>query len=280
MSSDEKDSNSTQADALSVDGDQRPSRLSFFLTLISNLLFLIASILYLYLAILGLWYEEQVKDYPDGVLEADDDASWVYWGFEDDYVLKTPITKTWITRYQVIYFFAALGFVISGLVDLYHWRSVYALIMIFAGGFGVASAVYVEEDEDLSNKLNMVSVHLWLLEAFTIYYSRDFFGGLKTLLRIGDCFFIVGTLMDVVLSWFYHTRRGSVSISIAEITAACCWMIPALIYLYATIVIQRTRGDETLPMVQQQPVKKEKTVDLSQSPPASELEDDNKSYEL
>ena len=77
---------------ISRDDEDRPSRRSFLLSLISDVLFCIASALYIYEGVLSFNYQTQVEDYPDGVFDADDDATWNYYGFEDDYVWKTPFT--------------------------------------------------------------------------------------------------------------------------------------------------------------------------------------------
>jgi hypothetical protein len=114
-------------------------------------------------------YEKEVADYPDYILHADDDATWVEYGYEDDYVFFTPRTKTWISEYAVLYFAASLGFVLAGLIDWYLWRDALSSVMILAAAFGLASASVADrDDETTSIWLNFVSVHLWLGDALAV----------------------------------------------------------------------------------------------------------------
>jgi hypothetical protein len=211
----------------------------------------------------------------------DEDPVWDQYGYEDDYVIFTPYTKRWISEYAVLYFSASLGFVLAGLVDLYRWRcDALSLVMIMAATMGLAAASVAEDDETLSNRLSFCSVHLWLLDAVALVMAqhrrhglgqgdpqeRFFLGGAgngvnttgggdgrttnrpiqqRQQVRLETCLasasFVVGTLMDVIISWFYVIRdvRGRVGLPLAaaEIVAAVFWTIAATIFL--VIVIPR-----------------------------------------
>lgn len=225
---------------------------SSYAPLLSHLLFLLASILYTYLATLSWAYEHKVKDLPVEVLDTDDDGAWSYWGYTDDYLFALPNTVKedeegiWISKYQLVYLFAALGFVLSGVVDWTMDKSWYSCLMIVAAGFGVASAVVLEYFPVISNYLNMVSVHLWLLEAFTItsLHGRS---GMSSLVRLGDGCFLVGTLMDVVLSWVLirrHRYRAGTLLALFEMVAACFWLLAALVYVATTLQRRRQQSIE------------------------------------
>jgi hypothetical protein len=269
-----------------------PSRAPLFWALLSHGLFFVASVLYVSLAVNQWRYEREVRDYPASVLDADDeDPAWDQYGYEDDYVIFTPYTKRWISEYAVLYFSASLGFVLAGLVDLYRWRcDALSLVMIMAATMGLAAASVAEDDETLSNWLSFCSVHLWLLDAVALIVAqhrrhgqgqgnppeRFFLGGdvaggrntagdgdgmttkkvrLQTWLRLASASFVVGTLMDVIISWFYVIRdvRGRVGLLLAaaEIVAAVFWTIAATIFLVISsfmavvVVVVVPRGTTT-----------------------------------
>lgn len=227
------------------------SQRSFLFILSSNLFFFVASVLYLYVAINNFWYEQQVKDIPLHVLEVDDDELWDEWGFEDDYIFQTK-AGIWVSEYTIVYVSAAVCFVFAGIIDLIHWKSMVNVLMILAADFGAAAAVYAEINPRVSHILYMISVHLWLLEAFTVFYNRSFFGTIKLWLRLGDTCFVIGTFMDVILSWFYVSKslyRGGLPLAHSEIAAACFWLIAATIYLVTTIIFRATRPIVTKPMI-------------------------------
>jgi hypothetical protein len=219
---------------------------TFGLILLSNGLFFIASALYIYLAIIAWDYEKEVEDFPEEVLQADDTYTWNEWGYEDDYVFQNPITKTWVSEYAIIYFSAALGFVIAGVIDFFLWRSLFSVLMIMAASFGLASACYSDTNTTKAVNLNAVSVHLWLFGAFAVIFDQGPLGKFKIWMQIADASFVIATFMDVVFSWTYILNdpiRVGIPQSIGEIFVACLWLVTATIYLIATIVL---RGEFTV----------------------------------
>jgi hypothetical protein len=227
--------------AVSSDGD--PCTISLVLTLWSNIMFAIASCFYVTLAVVGLQFETQVQDYPDEVYNSQDDEPWVEMGFQDDYILKFGDSETgiWVTRYTTFYFLAALCFLLTGFLDYCQEPGVVAAIFIMAGAFGVASATVSEKDERLSTILNSVSVHLFCLEAISHYLYRHWLADasvwLKYFVHFGDGCWIVGSLMDVVLSYIDLMRdRYSVRLSTADVVAASLWLTCSLVYIVATII--------------------------------------------
>jgi hypothetical protein len=216
----------------------------------------VASVLYLYLSILQYQYERMVRDYPITVLAADDDVTWTEYNgdYEDDYVLQAPLTKRWISEYTVVYFSAAMCFLIAGIVDWYQWRDYcFSGLMIGAAGFGLASACYGETNVTLSKQLNVVSVHLWLVDAVVLLCTtnRRRYGPVRSIfqpvLRIAALFLVVATVLDVVLSWLYLVSvwrhhpadiklRVGIPLTITEIIAAAFWLIAAILYVTVTLI--------------------------------------------
>jgi hypothetical protein len=87
---------------------------------------------------------------------------------DDDYVFEVGSSNIQVSEYQLLYLFASLAFVFTGMIDLVREKKTFHLLMILAGAFGVASAVFVEEDIHLSNILDCISVHLFLLEGMRL----------------------------------------------------------------------------------------------------------------
>jgi hypothetical protein len=87
-----------------------------------------------------------------------------YTSNDDDYVFGLGPSNIQVSEYQIFYFFAALCFLILGMLDFVREKAPFHLLMTLAGAFGVASAIFVEEDIRISNILDCVSVHLFLFE--------------------------------------------------------------------------------------------------------------------
>ena len=158
-----------------------------------------------------LGYEKWSWDGTDPVTgNATKAAPWAHlelYGFDDDYLFDADPSEAevWVSQYQVIYFFAALCFLLTGFLELYIERHVFHVLMILAGAFGMASAIFVESDVMLSNIFNAVSVHLYLLEglswfsdfrrsAFEVEYGK----WMNRFIMLGDLEFVIGALADVI----------------------------------------------------------------------------------
>ena len=226
------------------------SRRYFLASLASALFFLAGSVLYLVLAVAGVKYEKKASPLPDELLEADDDYTFYEsaydYGWTDDFVMQ-GVTKrdVWVTYYQVIYFAAALAFVFTGMIDIFYKGFLFGATMLLAGVFGLVSAMYIEVDEDLSDIFNLVSVHLFALEAVQLLLYRQSYPGLNFWLRLGDISFFVASTMDVALSYAYVANTGSlVELAKLQIFMALLWFPAALVYVYAVIYIHRQHGFE------------------------------------
>ena len=150
-------------------------------------------------ALLG--YDEESWDNE----EVHEDA---YESVDDDYIFQVSgFADVWVSRYQIIYFFAALSFVFVGVLDLIRERVFFHMLMILAGLFGVASSVYVEEDIHVSNIFNSISVHLFLLEGITLFYDHNRVKisakagkWMKRSVKLADFEFALGAFVDVIVS--------------------------------------------------------------------------------
>jgi uncharacterized membrane protein SirB2 len=134
------------------------------------------------------------------------EAGGEYVSNDDDYLFPVASTDIWVSQYQILYFFAALCFIFTGILDLAREKAPFHLLMTLAGAFGVASAVFVEEDVRLSNIFDAVSVHLFLFEGvglLSISGDLDLSEDgkwTKRLMTFANSEFVLGAILDVMVS--------------------------------------------------------------------------------
>jgi hypothetical protein len=221
----------------------KPCGTYFTLSIASNVGFVVASCCYLALAARELDYNISVQDLSDNVLNADDDYTWNMEApfVGDDYVFAVKNDSVWVSHYQMLYFSGALCFVISGLLDCIKEPGWLGVTLILAGCFGLISAMLVEKNAYQSAIFNSVSVHLFLLDAVGLFFSRGAAGAifannptLQRYVRLGDVFWIMGTLIDVVLSYYYVFETDGLIHAQMAVFAATLWLACSLIYITAT----------------------------------------------
>jgi len=166
-----------------------------------------------------------------------------YVSYDDDYVFQVKATGTWVSKYMILYFSAALCFVFVGVLDLIREKHAFHVLMIIAGLAGVASAMMVEKDVRVSDILNLVSVHFFMLEAFTLFgsHKREALATsdsesrfMATLLAFADLLFGVGALVDVIMSYLFFfddTSDWDTNLSLVSIAASVLWLLCSLIYI-------------------------------------------------
>ena len=209
--------------------------------------------------------------FPENVTNADDDYTWMVWynesAFpEDDYVWlpaaapqDAPWPESYVSKYQLLYFFAALGFIISGIIESVLarksplWIRAIYYTMIVAATFGLVSAILTNKSPQWSAIASCVSVNLWAIESCIIVGSRtkgfsewsvsenydsteNLFGwSIKNWLWIADISFMIGTWGDAITSWFYVFERDSFVLGVLAIVFAFFWLLCALIYFPLSI---------------------------------------------
>ena len=179
----------------------------WYLELASIFFFVKGSTLYLICSISDHHYALQQMGLPPELRGVDDDAAWrSYQGDasmrmeDDDYIEFASERVTW---YQILYFFAAFSFVVTGILDMVEDRAAFHSLMVLAGAFGVASSIYIESDEKLSNILDCVSVHLFLFEGLALFESRrelsEATKWYRGMVLFANGQFLLGSLIDVVV---------------------------------------------------------------------------------
>lgn len=229
----------------------------FWFEITSNTFFLLGSCLYIWVGAMYMAYEKEILQIPRNISQADDDYTFSfiynYSSYSDDYIIIDEDRDIWISRYQTVYFFSALCFVITGILECFNrnsgWlNSILAILFIMAGCFGVLSAIFTEENDSLSAISNSVSVHLFLLEAIGLAYRHSSSMNLtmKRFLYFGDFCFVVGSMMDIVLSYFWVFDNLSYELSKLFIIAASLWLVCAIIYtthtIYSEYVLMKGSG--------------------------------------
>lgn len=188
---------------------------------------------------------------------------------DDDNVFYVSSSNTWVSRYMIIYFAAALCFCMMGIVDWIREGRFFHVCMVLAGIFGLVSSMLVESNEVASNIFNLVSVHFFLLEGVNIIRGRiqnlsqqrqgdshKYPGTLalqlpsaaeaakplwwipKTLWA-AEILFVFGALIDCILSYFYFQPLAEFNWALAKafLFSTVLWLAAALLYSAVTISV-------------------------------------------
>jgi hypothetical protein len=253
---------------MKVDATQEyyhPCSRSFAMRLTSNVIFVLASCLYVTLAALDLDYFHSIQGISDDVLLADDVATWQAAGFVDDDYFFSINDKAWVSGYQMIYFSAALCFCLVGLLDFIQQPGWLSIGMISAGCFGLISAMLLHKNVYISNIFNLLSVHLFMVEAIGLFFhhgsqsrshptahakntransssnsatNKHMMEPLQYFVRVGDVSWIGGTLMDVVLSYCALRNTYNLAHAKASVLSSVLWLACSMIYITATCVAE------------------------------------------
>merc|ERR1712174_160098 len=160
---------------------------------------------------------------------------------DDDYIFAVQHqgVDVYVSQFMIIYFCAALCFILSGLLDFIRRPGILGFILVLAGSFGMASACLVEKDERLATIFNSVSVHLFLTEAIGLFFQntrRSTVGKrMRYFLSVGDFSWVLGAFIDVFLSYFHLGNNFNLGLSKLGIFAACLWLLFSLIHTTGTL---------------------------------------------
>lgn len=113
---------------------------------------------------------------------------------------------------------------------------------IFAGCFGLVSAWTAERDPSSSIVFNLLSAHLYLLEAIGLVFNRMDFAGhacIKRSVRLNDICFVVATSIDVALSYTALFNVYKMSLVHLGTFSAALWLFCGVFYVGATLYARR-----------------------------------------
>jgi hypothetical protein len=210
------------------------------LTISSNVFFLIGSVFYMWISVLDLWWELENEGIPPWIMEADDDYTWYYYAPQvtDDFVFN--VGTAWVSKYQMLFFVAALSFVITGALGMARVGGCLHSTMLMAGIFGLASAMTLHHNERTTVILNSISVHLFCLEAITILFrNRTFSGILKFWFWLGNGLFLLATTLDVALSYAFAFNKFNIPLARLSVFTSTLWLVSSLIYIGTAIYMRR-----------------------------------------
>jgi len=261
----------------------------FAFAVLSDSFFILGSILYIWLAVIGIEYEQQKATIPEDVwalssyASGGDDDYWFYRNvtdccshYEDDYIIQGP----WISKYQIVYFFASICFVFCGTFASFlpggRWHVLLSIIFIGASCCGVASAVLIESNEPMSKKFNATSVHVYLIDGIGLAYARMKNLGRNTKMTkwkwymlFGDFSFALGSGLDVAQSWFWLLSSESVGVEYLGLACAIFWLLCALIYATETFAWEFDclhDGDYSVDGETDDYISGERTLSIEQTP--------------
>jgi hypothetical protein len=205
-----KEDEDTGSDASSESGNEQHEK-SFMILMVSNVFFIFASICYLIGAILDL------KDL-------------------DGYIIMNSL--------------GAFGFVINGGLDFYNNLECFHILLILAGIFGLLSAAMEDENDKLSDDLNFISAHMFLLESLKQLHVRFTTFNETTIkatsyiqwLWVAESCFFAGSMMDVILSYIYlmsgNRKQGlttskTLQANRAEVAGAVLWVLSSVLTTFS-----------------------------------------------
>lgn len=250
---------------------------SVYLAFLSHGCFVIAALFYIELAYVQLaWlrYALLDNDVPSHMINEDDDSVWRAWAsvYQGQYRGQSSTFQDVRAKYYDDYAFyiwwGASFFVLVGVWDyLRYWDAVNAY-MILAGLAGVLSGS--TDSGSMAIIWECVSVHLYLLESFTLI-SRDhnhgnvhanklggcgiddYAGGAdhddkddylvapgwQSIFRMGDVLFLIGSILDVVGSYLDVAGAVGMWVAYTDMVACYLWLGCALMNWVAEIYFLR-----------------------------------------
>ena len=206
---------------------------SIHIAFLSHGCFITASLFYLKLAFVHITWLQYTSnnDIPKYVSNQDDDATW--YDYTDNTTNGNSIEDArdeYYIQYKLYYLLGAVFFVFMGILDLLRYCDVLNVAMMLAGVAGVVSALSeTSKQEDLWDK---ISVHLYLMESYTLLHREHLsYEGWTHVFRMGDVFFLIGAVFDVVDSYL----PTSITVAYLDLISCFLWLGSSLIDLTAEI---------------------------------------------
>jgi hypothetical protein len=176
----------------------------------SRIIFLLGSTIFLVLSAWDYQWANKEMELPDGSrgrrsLDDDDYVFHNNGGYvaDDDDIFS--VGPRGISKYQLLFFFASMCMLVCGFLDMVEDRAAFHSLLILGGAFGVASTIYVENDIDLCNTLDFVSVHFYLVDGFAMLH-HSFYRELpkdkkcyRAIIMSADAQFVFGSFLDVAV---------------------------------------------------------------------------------
>jgi hypothetical protein len=263
---DRDDISSAPSSIVSPHNDNTRDRTSKF-SFSSSCTRLNSNILFLFGASIYVWTSYYVYDYfSQSGTDPRRDITLPQEGDNDDYEFlfqaNSKSTSSYVSLYMAFSFAANLSWAVQGLWNTCfasskcHFR-LHAILWTLAALCGMSSSALLLKDQFLSEIFHSVSVHLFAIAALTMICmpKPTTLQGVKCCLpccccctpvrwlRLADCFLILGTLGDVILSYFgfwkedieENTDIQPFHLLYGAMATAGCWGLCAVIYVIISI---------------------------------------------
>jgi len=205
----------------------------------SSAMMMLGSLFYLLFALQDARWEVDANDLPQFVVEADDDYTWnAFVG--DDYMYDQD--GFYVSRYMLMYSIGATCFTAVGVFHFLDFRGfMVAIPMVLGGVLGLTSAILLETQIPLSNKLHLLSMHSYFFYGLVSISSRSTLTKYKYTYLLTDFFFTAGALINLILSYRFvvsHAPSFDVLMVVLEVYASALWAASGMLLIVMKIFLQ------------------------------------------
>jgi hypothetical protein len=113
----------------------------------------------------------------------------------------------------------------------------------------LSSLIYREESPSVSFDFSIAAVHWYLVNSILMLSSKQLScrSRFTRLSLIGDVLFLIGSVIDVFLSYFFNTRTSDATwrlVSIGKVVSSLLWLIDSILYILANIYDEDDKEEE------------------------------------
>jgi hypothetical protein len=225
--------------------------------ILSNAFFLSGSSFFFWIACWNLrMLRNDSSDIPQLSMESTIDDSISFGGFRD------------VSFYYIICVLAPLCFVVDAVLQLgdlpmvesghlrqgFHEKPMLEVgVQLTFGAAAIcdlmSSLIYREESPSCSYDFSIAAVHWYLVNAILMLSAKQLScrSRFTSLSLIGDVLFLIGSIIDVFLSYFFNTRSSDAVwrlVSIGKVVSSLLWLIDSILYILANIYEEEGEDEE------------------------------------
>jgi hypothetical protein len=113
----------------------------------------------------------------------------------------------------------------------------------------MSALIYREESPSCSYDFSIAAVHWYLVNAILMLSTKQLScrSRFTSLSLIGDVLFLIGSIIDVFLSYFFNTRSSDAVwrlVSIGKVVSSLLWLIDSILYILANIYEEEGEDEE------------------------------------
>jgi hypothetical protein len=249
----------TFSDSYSLDGSYLPihrRKRSKVKALLSNAFFFIGSLIYVWVACWNISrLRNDTSNIPSPGMDSTVDNKF-FGGFGD------------VSLYYVVSVLAPLNYVVDAVLQLadlpiaesghlqkgFHDKPILEVgVQLTFGAAAVcdlmSSLIYREESPSSSYDFTIAAVHWYLVNGILMLSAKQLSCRSRStrLSLIGDVLFLIGSVIDVFLSYFFNTRTSEAIwrlVSIGKVVTTLLWLIDSILYILANIYEEEDDDEE------------------------------------